>query len=105
MMIVPTMPNAKQVQAALSNLEDGFLAPFESKHIGLSRNMYDELLMPWNIVPPVSEFPKDNSVRHEWNRHGHLEQGEEDFFGGSHEYTLLKLEQTLGCASMVTKWR
>lgn len=67
--------------------------------------MYDNLLMPWNGKPPVVGFLERNHIRHEWNRNGTLSPGEDDFFGGSDEYTLNELAQMLGSASMVTNWR
>jgi hypothetical protein len=102
---VPSTPNAVQVQAALSHLEDNLLGPFESAGIKLSRNMYDNLLMPWDAKPPVVGFLEKSHVRHEWNRDGTLGPGEDEFFGGNDEYTLNELAQTLGSASMVTNWR
>jgi hypothetical protein len=67
--------------------------------------MYDNLPMPWDVKPPVSAFPREDSIRYEWNRNGILEEGETDFFGGSEETTLDELSDSLGTASMVTRWR
>jgi hypothetical protein len=43
-------------------------------------------------------------VRREWDRDGILSNGE-DFFLGANETTLERLGNSLGTASMVTRWR
>jgi hypothetical protein len=67
--------------------------------------MYDDLKMPWQVDPPINVFAQESFVRREWNRDGLLEEGKNDFFGGSQEISLAELEQSLGTASMVTRWR
>jgi trans-aconitate 3-methyltransferase len=67
--------------------------------------MYDNLAMPWDVKPPVIVFPREGFTRYEWNRNGALEEGEVDFFGGNEEVTLDELRDSLGTASMVTRWR
>jgi hypothetical protein len=101
----PGTPNAAAVQRALSRLEDDILGPYETPGNHLSRTMYDNLMMPWQMEPPVAAFPSELFVRHEWNRDGKIEEGEDDFFGGSEVATLAELERALGTASMVTRWR
>ncbi|KAH8657868.1 S-adenosyl-L-methionine-dependent methyltransferase [Xylariales sp. PMI_506] len=100
----PSTPNAAAVQQALSHLEDGILGPYELPQNRLSRNMYDDLVMPW-FDQPTPEFPESSFVRREWNRDGKLEPGETDFFGGSSEISLQQLAESLQTASMVTRWR
>jgi hypothetical protein len=93
------------VQQALTYLEDDILGPYELSGNNISRKMYANLVMPWSINPPISAFPESSFVRREWNRDGKLGLGEDDFFGGASETTLEQLEQSLGTASMVTRWR
>jgi hypothetical protein len=81
------------------------LAPYESPSNRLSRNMYDELTMPWDLSPPVVAFSPEQHERREWNRNGVLSEGEADFFGGSEVSTLKELGESLGTSSMVTRWR
>jgi hypothetical protein len=67
--------------------------------------MYDDLVMPWNLKISVESFPQSSVKRHEWNRNGVLERGEDDFFSESQESSLKELGDGLGAASMVTQWR
>jgi hypothetical protein len=87
----------------LRNLEDKILGPYETPSNNLSRRMYDNLTMPWDVE--TGPFSRQKFVRYEWNRNGKLEDGEDDFFGGSKETTLAELAKSLGTASMVTRWR
>jgi hypothetical protein len=80
------------------------LAPYELPSIRISRLMYDTLPLFWTVDPPVPAFPQSAFVRHEWDRNGVLTDGKE-FFGGSDEVALQKLEKQLGTASMMTRWR
>jgi hypothetical protein len=70
----------------------------------LSRGLYKDLVLPWDVKSPVSAFANSDFVRQEWDRDGILTNGE-DFFLGSRESTLEDLEKTLGTACMVTRWR
>jgi hypothetical protein len=101
----PSTPNHVQVQRIMSELEDRILGSYENPSIKLSRNMYDELPMPWTLNPPVLAFPAESHVRFEWNRGGKIEDGETDFFDESKEISLKGLSDNLGTASMVTQWR
>jgi hypothetical protein len=66
--------------------------------------LYQDLVLPWDVQPPISAFAQSDFVRHEWDRDGVLTNGE-DFFMGSTEYTIEELKKALGTASMVTRWR
>ena len=66
--------------------------------------MYDNLLLPWDVVPPITAFPRSGFVRHEWDRNGILSNGNK-FFGQSEEGSLDELERGLSTSSMVTRWR
>jgi trans-aconitate 3-methyltransferase len=74
-------PSAASVQNILGELEDGVLGPYETHSNRLSRNMYDQLIMPWDTA--TTGFSPKHSKRLEWNRNGKLEVDEVDFFGGS----------------------
>jgi hypothetical protein len=91
------------VQAVLSDLEDNILGPYELRSNKLSRDMYDHLTMPWDTK--TTAFSHSNYKRLEWNRNGKLETDELEFFGGSSEGSLQELADSLGTASMVTRWR
>jgi hypothetical protein len=100
----PSTPNAIEVQKVLSELEDNILGPYELPSVKISREMYDNLTMPWDLEYPLKVFPQSSYVRSEWNRNGKLEANESDFFHKS-EISLRALGESLGTASMVTEWR
>ncbi|KAJ5113057.1 S-adenosyl-L-methionine-dependent methyltransferase [Penicillium angulare] len=102
----PSTPNATEVQQALFRLERDVLAPFELPENRLSRDCYDNLLLPWNVSNEsiANVFPESQFVRMEWDRDGILTDGE-NFFEGSDETTVNKLSASLQTASMVTRWR
>jgi hypothetical protein len=104
MLTDPATPNAARVQEALSELEDDILGPYELLSIRLTRNMYEDLEMPWDLKSPVSAFPQSLYQRFEWNRNGKLGE-DDDFFSESAEMSLKELGDGLGTASMVTQWR
>lgn len=99
-----TTPNAKKVQAVLHELEDDVLGPYEVPGNRLSRDMYVNLPLPWDVEPIVVEFPKEEFVRMEWNRDGKVEEGE-TFFRGGQKLSLDDFVKGVSTASMVTRWR
>jgi hypothetical protein len=102
----PSTPQAAKIQEILSNLEDNILGPYATPSNKLSRELYADLSLPWEVQPTVQAFAQAQSqfVRHEWDRDGKLSNGHE-FFLGSDEATLEELGKSLGTASMVTRWR
>ncbi|CAF0855710.1 unnamed protein product [Adineta steineri] len=100
----PCTPNAAEVQRILFHLEREVLAPFELPSNRLSRDMYDKLVLPWDVMPPITAFSSSDFVRHEWDRDGILSNGN-IFFGQSDETSLNELERGLATSSMVTRWR
>jgi trans-aconitate 3-methyltransferase len=106
----PSTPNAAAVQKSLFRLEREVLAPYELPPNRLSRDMYDNLILPWDIENTLaSAFPESDFVRQEWDRDGILSNGKEFFLdgedGSESETPLDSLEASLGTASMVTRWR
>jgi hypothetical protein len=85
-------------------LEDEILAPYELRPNRLSRDMYDELPLPWTVPHPVASLPREQFVRREWDRGGKLSNGE-TCFGGGRVTPIDAFMQMLGTASMVTRWR
>jgi hypothetical protein len=66
--------------------------------------MYDNLTLPWNVNPPVKDFPQSDYIKHDYDREGVLSNGV-DFFGGGSFTTLDEESKGLSTASMVTRWR
>ena len=54
----------------------------------LSRDMYDNLPLPWEVSPPVPEFAKSDYVKHDYDRDGILTNGKTFFSGGKGPYSL-----------------
>jgi hypothetical protein len=87
----------------LYHLEQEVLKPYELPPNRLSYDLYDDLLLPWNVDTPVSAFPESEFVRCEWDRNGVPREGNSFFVGK--QSTLDDLEKSLSTASMVTRWR
>ena len=100
----PSTPNAEKVQEILWRIEKEELAPYEARGNRICRDLYDELLLPWQCDPPVTAFPKDKSVRREWDRQG-LQKTSEDYFITERKVALNDMETRFGSASMVIRWR
>jgi trans-aconitate 3-methyltransferase len=88
----------------LLRLERETLAPYALPGNIISMNMYDDLPLPWNITPPVSDFPQSKFVKLEYDREGVLSNGVSFFNNDEREY-LDDIENGLSTASMVTRWR
>ncbi|KAJ5309685.1 CoA-transferase family III [Penicillium atrosanguineum] len=102
----PSTANADAVQKVLFELEREILSPYELPSNRLSRDLYENLILPWDLDDEslASEFPASQFQRLEWDRDGILTDGDQ-FFNFSDETTLEGLETDLGTASMVTRWR
>ena len=60
--------------------------------------------MPWDLETPIASFNKSDFIRQEWDRDGVLSDGK-DFFGGGRDVTLKQIEDAIGTASPVARWR
>jgi trans-aconitate 3-methyltransferase len=103
-LVDPSTPNYQNVQGVLLRFERETLAPYELPGNRLSMEMYDNLPLPWNISPPVKDFPQSEYIKHDYDREGVLSNGV-DFFGGGSFTTLEEESKGLSTASMVTRWR
>ena len=101
----PSTPNAVEVQKALFYLEREILAPYELPPNRLSRDLYDNLILPLDLGDEylAKQFPVSEFLRMEWDRDGALTG--EDFFDGSKDAPLNDLANGFTTASMVTRWR
>jgi hypothetical protein len=88
----------------LLRLERETLAPYALPGNLISMNMYDDLPLPWNVSPPVSDFPESKFMTLDYDREGVLSNGVSFFSDGEKEY-LDDIEGGLSTASMVTRWR
>jgi trans-aconitate 3-methyltransferase len=99
----PSTPNAEKVQSILDHFQDVVLEPYHMQRI--TRDMYVDLPLPWQVNPPITEFDEKTFFRKEWNRDGKLEEGETEFFMGRQLMSVDKLEIAMATASSVTRWR
>ncbi|KAM0138108.1 hypothetical protein ACHAO1_003576 [Botrytis cinerea] len=104
----PSVPNRTKLLEIFLNFERNILAPYELLPNRLSRDMYDNLPLPWNIPHPIpsSVLPESQFLKLDYDRDGILSDPEsDDFFFGGREVTLKQAEKSLETASMVTRWR
>ncbi|TEY40325.1 hypothetical protein BOTCAL_0438g00040 [Botryotinia calthae] len=104
----PSVPNRPKLLEIFLNFERNILAPYELLPNRLSRDMYDNLPLPWNIPHPIpsSILPSSQFLKLDYDRDGILSDPEsDDFFFGGREVTLKQAEKSLETASMVTRWR
>ena len=100
----PSTPHAAEVQKIKFRLEREELAPYELPGNRIAQEGYANLLLPWNVNPPVQGFSQAGFIRKEWDKDGQLSDGEHFFLGDNH-MTLTKIQKAFGTASMVTRWR
>lgn len=101
----PSTPNAAIVNQIMADLETEILSPFELPPNAISRNLYDDLELPWSAETSSPEtFPQSHFIRMTWDRDGELSDGK-DFLGGSNTVSLELLQEGYGTGSTVTRWR
>jgi hypothetical protein len=100
----PSTPNAAKVMKIISRFEKDVLEPHMVAGNIIARNMYDELPLPWNVSPPVQEFPQSQYVEHKYDRDGKLSNGI-SFFGGGKKTTIAEIEAGIATVGMITRWR
>ncbi|ORY59413.1 S-adenosyl-L-methionine-dependent methyltransferase [Leucosporidium creatinivorum] len=102
----PSTPNATDVQRVLFKLERETLDPYELPGNRLSRDMYANLTLPWDVDHSLPFSPSSSSyMRKRWDKDGIPSAPNGEFLGGSEETTVTELQKGLGTASMVTRWR
>ncbi|KAI9650309.1 hypothetical protein NHQ30_000322 [Ciborinia camelliae] len=104
----PSHPNHAALLRIFLHFEREVLAPYELLPNRLSRSMYDDLPLPWNIPHPIPSaiLPESQFVKLDYDRDGVLSDPKSnDFFGGGREVSLKQAESALSTASMVTRWR
>ncbi|MCJ1458638.1 hypothetical protein MMC28_009012 [Mycoblastus sanguinarius] len=97
----PSMPNAAAIQAAIDDIEERNLKPFVERGNLLGRNLYNDLPLPWTLVPPIADFDEPAFFRKEWGP----DNCEEFFVGGGLTTDLDRMERVMGTASPVQRWR
>lgn len=96
-------PNGPAIKAVVDEV-DRALLPHDRLGTILTRDLYADLPLPWNIEKPVVEFEKESLVRKEWNMNRDYVEGDGDLGLGA-AVSLEQLEALMGTNSSVTRWR
>jgi hypothetical protein len=97
----PSMPNAAAIQAAMHELWERELNPFEEPGNLLARNLYVDLPLPWTLAQPVADFDEATFFRKEWGPGN----SDEFFVGGKTVTDLDTFEKFMSTVSPVLRWR
>jgi hypothetical protein len=100
----PQTENLAELKKIMLHFEYEVLRPYELLGNRISRDLYVNLPLPWQVTPPVPSFPESAFVRNEYDKDGVLTNGK-SFFGGDTTMNLKQIEKGLATASMVTRWR
>jgi hypothetical protein len=98
------MEKATEINEIVFRFEHDILQPYELPGNRMSRELYTNLPLPWQVDPPVSSFPESDFVRHEYDKDGVFSNGE-SFFGGDLTANVRQIEKGLATSSMVMRWR
>ena len=94
----PDMPNAAAIQEAIDRNREQHLEDYREPGNVIVQNSYRDLLMPWDMEPPVPEFGQSGFWRKDW-------PAGEPFYVGEGEMDLDRFEKVMGSGSSVTRWR
>jgi len=83
----PDQPNAEKVKEIMLHFERVVIGQYELLGNRLSRDMYDNLPLPWEVSPPVHEFSKSDYIKNDYDRDGILTNGKTFFSGGRGVYS------------------
>jgi SAM-dependent methyltransferase len=101
--VSPSTPNSAGVQAAIHKLAKS-LEEYIVLGNRLNHELYVNLPLPWTSPSPVPEFDEASFVRKEWGTGPGSEPGDRFYFN-QQPANLDMLENMLGTASPVTRWR
>ncbi|XXH00892.1 hypothetical protein Hte_007243 [Hypoxylon texense] len=96
-------PNGPAIRAAIDEIFDTELEPYEREGSILTRDLYVNLPLPWTLDVPVEEFDKASFVRKEWNKR--REGAENEDLGTGRTVTPEEFERLTETNSTVTRWR
>ncbi|KIX05928.1 uncharacterized protein Z518_03902 [Rhinocladiella mackenziei CBS 650.93] len=106
-----TTPNAEKVLDLLDKFELEVIGDYEVKGNQLCRELYASMDLPWvcsgeldpGLKALLGVFDKDQFVRLEFNKDGHVEPGETFYRGGRIDFE--RMRRLLGTGSPITRWR
>lgn len=98
-----SMPNAEKIQKAMTEIEERELRPFFERGNLLTRGLYNELEMPWDLESKVEAFEEKGLWRREWGTGEH--DPEEYYEGGGMNVNLDTMELMMSTMSPVQRWR
>jgi SAM-dependent methyltransferase len=97
----PSMPNAAAIQAAMREIWERELNPFEEPGNLLAQNLYVNLPLPWTLAQPVADFDEATFFRKEWGP----DKSDEFFMGGGTTTDLDTMEKFMSTTSPIQRWR
>lgn len=96
----PSTPGASEINELLTRFVEDDLFPYFAPGNFTFRNRYRNLMLPWQVQPPVEGFPKSAFERREWDMF------DKPFLaGGDRPLSLDIIESTVSTMSPVTRWR
>lgn len=106
--IHPSHPRHREIQAVLSELEDGMLGSYMTPGNALSRHGYRDIALPWTTG--CAAFEASSLQRRDWDWEGvpsapRLSDGCPGPFLFGEPITLAQAEAAFGSASAVVRWR
>jgi len=100
-----SVPNAQRVREALDRLHerlDGYIEPGNR----LTHDLYKDVLLPWTIPDPATEFDRESYVRQEWGTDAPgAEPGDQYYDTPKRDASPAAIEAILATMSPVTRWR
>ncbi|CAI4215865.1 unnamed protein product [Parascedosporium putredinis] len=100
-----SVPNAQRIRDALDRLHERLDGYFEPGNL-VVRELYKDILLPWQIPTPVADFDKDSFVRQEWGTDAPgAERGDQYYETSKREAGPAAIEAILATMSPVTRWR
>ncbi|KAK5716468.1 hypothetical protein LTR15_009359 [Elasticomyces elasticus] len=106
----PTVPHAKEIQAAMFELQGDVLQPYHQKGTKYAMTGYDNLPLPWDDGNGQALFDKTTFKRMLWDREGiptapPLADGTPGPYLLGREITFKQAEMALATSSSVIRWR
>lgn len=106
----PSVPRHEELQKIMLDFELGTLGPYTLHGNALSRDAYENLLLPWDIPGAKGVFEEASFRRIDWDRHGApsappLADGSPGPFMYDEETTIDAFASAVSSASMVIRWR
>lgn len=106
MRVDPESQHPVELTNLIRNFRHVVLGPYELPGNRLAGDLYDNLPHPWDVVPPVPSFPKEQFRKYDFDRgEGAKIHGPKISMSERRSATLQQAEKKISTASPVTRWR